>query len=219
MKYIAYYRVSTKGQGRSGLGLDAQRTAVQNYLKSKPGEIVVEYQEIESGNNNSRPVLSEAIKKAKALDATLLIAKLDRLSRNVAFIFKLRDEQVNFVCADLPDANTMTIGIFATMAQHERELISQRTKSALSALKAKGVKLGKPENLTDYSRQRSIETKKRNAANNENWKRAAGYISTLRATGSTFQQIATTLNNEGFKTAKNALFTPTTVRRLLVRAY
>ena len=124
-KYVAYYRVSTKAQGDSGLGLEGQRSAVFNFVK---GTIVAEFTEVESGKNNQRAQLSAAIDRAKKENAVLVIAKLDRLSRNASFIFTLRDSGVNFQCVDMPDANTLTIGIFATLAQHERELISSRTK-------------------------------------------------------------------------------------------
>lgn len=110
---------------------------------------------MESGKKNNRPQLLAAIEYARKVKATLIIAKLDRLSRNASFIFTLRDSGVDFVCADMPDANTLTIGIFAVLAQHERELISSRTKAALQMKKKQGVKLGKPENLTDQARDTS----------------------------------------------------------------
>ncbi|GAB3900781.1 recombinase family protein [Spirosoma agri] len=149
-KYVAYYRVSTRAQGDSGLGLEGQRYAVANFVKEsdRRAAIVAEYTEVESGKNNQRVQLTAAIDRAKKEGAVLVIAKLDRLSRNASFIFTLRDSGVNFQCVDMPDANTLTIGIFATLAQHERELISSRTKAALQAKIAKGAILGKPENLT-----------------------------------------------------------------------
>ncbi len=124
MKYIAYYRVSTKQQGNSGLGLEAQKQIVKQHLKSED-QLITEYIEIETGKNNYRPQLTEAIEHTKEAGATLIIAKLDRLSRNITFIFQLRDTKVPFVCCDIPDANTMSIGIFATMAQHEREMMKK----------------------------------------------------------------------------------------------
>ena len=127
--YVAYYRVSTKRQGESGLGLEAQKQAVNLYAKTN-GCILKEFTEVESGKKDNRPQLDMAIKECKQRNATLLIAKLDRLSRNVSFLFTLK-QSINFVCLDLPDLNTLTLGIFATMAQHERGLISKRTKSAL----------------------------------------------------------------------------------------
>jgi len=143
MKYVVYYRVSTKEQGKSGLGLEAQKAEVNRFLK-EDDSIIKEFTDIDSGKNDNRVELQKAIEHAKKENAKLLIAKLDRLSRSVSFIFQLRDSKVDFVCCDLPDANTLTIGIFATMAQHEREVISKRTKAALAARKAKGFKLGTP---------------------------------------------------------------------------
>jgi len=131
MKYVAYYRVSTKKQGESGLGLEAQRTAVQRFTNNCTNCIVAEFTDIESGKNDDRTQLKQAIEAAKKHEAQLLIAKLDRLSRNAAFIFTLRDSQVDFICADMPNANRVTIGIMAVLAQDERERISQRTKAAL----------------------------------------------------------------------------------------
>ncbi len=175
MRYIAYYRVSTKKQGVSGLGLDAQKQTANNFLKE--GDLIIkEFLEIESGKNNQRQQLDEAIKFARNNKHTLLVAKLDRLSRNVSFIFTLRDSGVDFVCADIPDANTLTIGIFATIAQHEREIISRRTKDALKAKKQKGFKLGSPQNLTDLSRVQAIKSIKGNAMNNDQWKTALLHI-------------------------------------------
>lgn len=136
-KYVAYYRVSTKKQGQSGLGLVAQKQQVSHYLSGK-GKIINEFVEVESGKKDTRPKLQEAIMVAKENDAILVIAKIDRLARSVSFIFSLRDSGVKFECADMPEANTLSIGIFATLAQYERELISQRTKAALAAKKAQG---------------------------------------------------------------------------------
>ncbi|WP_229370339.1 recombinase family protein [Fibrivirga algicola] len=124
IRYVAYYRVSTKQQGDSGLGLAAQQTAVASFVR---GPIVAEFTVVELGKNNGRVQLAQAIERAKREGAVLVIAKLDRLSRNASFILTLRDSGVNFQCVDLTDANTLTIGIFATLAQHERELISSRT--------------------------------------------------------------------------------------------
>ena len=152
-QYIGYFRVSTRKQGESGLGMEAQQFAVRKFLKA--GDLIVkEYVEVESGKRNNRIQLQAAIDHAKRIRGTLLIAKLDRLSRNAGFIFALRDSGVDFVCADMPDANTLTIGIFAVLAQHERELISSRTRAAQQAKKAQGHRLGKPENLTDEARKR-----------------------------------------------------------------
>ncbi len=145
-RYTPCYRVSTQKQGISGLGLDAQRAAVQAFV-ADPTQLGAEYVEIESGKKNQRPQLLAAMAEARRVGATLLIAKLDRLSRNAGFIFALRDSGVDFVCCDMPDANTLTVGLFAVIAQHERETISKRTKDALAAKKARGAQLGSPQNL------------------------------------------------------------------------
>ncbi len=140
--YVAYYRVSTKEQGQSGLGLDAQRSAVANYIAASPGDLISEYTEIESGKNNKRIKLTEALAECKKRGATLLIAKLDRLSRNAGFIGNLMNSKIEFVAVDNPHANKLIIHIIAAFAEHERDMISKRTKEGLAVAKARGVKLG-----------------------------------------------------------------------------
>lgn len=216
MQYISYLRVSTTKQGIDGLGISAQRAAIRNFIKSDD-TLISEYQEAESGTNDYRPELLKAIEHCKEIGATLLIQKLDRLSRNAAFIFTLRDTQVRFTCIEFPEANNLTIGILAILAQEERERISQRTKAALAQLKAKGVKLGNPENLTDYSRERSREVRQRNARENINNRRATALIVSLRKENKSFGSIAEELNSYGFKTRKNKQFAPMTVKRLFDR--
>ena len=215
-EYVAYYRVSTKKQGKSGLGLEAQKVEVNRYLK-EGDKILIEFIEIDSGKNNKRIELAKAIDYAKKNKATLLIAKLDRLSRNVSFIFQLRDSKVDFVCCDIPDANTLTIGIFATMAQHEREVISQRTKAALAARKARGLKLGTPSNLTIEGRKKAWQTNKDKAANNDNNRRAAMLVCEYKKQGLTLEVIANLLNENGFKTSRGGKFHKTTVTRIYER--
>ncbi|MFU2208948.1 recombinase family protein [Solidesulfovibrio sp. C21] len=142
-KYIKYLRVSTKTQGQSGLGLEAQEAAITQYLNGGTWEVIAEFMEVESGKrDDNRPKLQCAIQLAKATGAKLLIAKLDRLSRNAAFLMSLNDSGVDFVCCDNPNANKLTIGILALVAQDEAERISLRTKQALAAAKERGVKLG-----------------------------------------------------------------------------
>jgi DNA invertase Pin-like site-specific DNA recombinase len=144
-KFVAYFRVSTDRQGKSGLGLDAQRDAVMNYLNGGRWTLVDEFTEIESGKRNDRPELEKALAACKKRKAKLVIAKLDRLSRNLAFIATLLDSGVEFVAVDNPHANKLTVHILAAVAQHEREIISARTSAALKAAKARGKRLGNPK--------------------------------------------------------------------------
>jgi DNA invertase Pin-like site-specific DNA recombinase len=213
-KYVAYYRVSTKAQGESGLGLEAQKASVAGFVR---GPIVAEFTEVESGKNNQRVQLAAAIDRAKKENAVLVIAKLDRLSRNASFIFTLRDSGVNFQCVDMPDANTLTIGIFATLAQHERELISSRTKAALDAKRAQGAVLGKPENLSLASRQKGADATRRNAMQNPDNRRATSMIEMMRRAGKNYTEIAMELNSAGFRTARGCEFQATQVMRLIKR--
>lgn len=215
-KYIAYYRVSTKKQGKSGLGLEAQRTVVKNFL-SKEDILITEYSDIESGKINDRFNLQKAISHTKKVKATLLIAKLDRLSRNASFIFTLRDSKVNFICCDMPNANTVTIGIMAVLAQDERERISQRTKDALAELKRKGKKLGSPKNLDFDARQKGLSVRKMNALNNENNRKAAAMIIASKNKNKSFYQITKELNDLGFKTRRNKKFQQNQVQILFNR--
>lgn len=137
MKAVAYYRVSTAAQGRSGLGLDAQKAAVADLARQRDLILLAEFTEVESGKRNDRPTLAQAMHHARITNAVLVIAKLDRLSRNAAFLLTLRDSGVRFLAADVPDANDLTIGVLAVIAQAEREAISRRTKEALATIKQK----------------------------------------------------------------------------------
>lgn len=214
--YIAYYRVSTQKQGRSGLGLDAQQSAVKNFLNSDD-KLISEYKDVESGKNNDRPNLMAAIEECKQKEATLLIAKLDRLSRNAAFIFTLRDTHVKFKSVDLPKANSFTIGIMAVLAQDERERISQRTKAALAELKKKGKKLGTPENLNPNAIKKGLEVRQQKALNHPNNKRATAMIVSLREQGKSFYSITKQLNEQGFCTRRNKKFNQNQVQILFNR--
>ena len=176
----------------SGLGLEAQRAAVRAFV-ADPIQLGTEYVEIESGKKNQRPQLLAAIAEARRVGATLLIAKLDRLSRNAGFIFALRDSGVNFVCCDMPDANTLTVGLFAVIAHHERETISRRTKDALAAKKARCAKLGNPVNFT----LAVIAQGQANARDHQANRQAARLVELLRARGHTLWQIAAELNHVG----------------------
>ena len=143
-KFISYLRVSTDKQGERGYGLAAQRKAIGEYLNGWSWELLGEYVEVESGKRGDRPKLAEALAACKRHRARLIIAKLDRLSRNVAFIATLMDGKVDFVCCDFPQANRLTLHVLAAVAEHEREMISERTRAGLAAAKERGVKLGGP---------------------------------------------------------------------------
>ena len=215
MRYVAYLRVSTK---RQNLGLDSQKNTGINYINSNNGNLIKSFEEKESGKCDNRTELIKAIDYCKTNKATLIIAKLDRVSRNVSFIFALKDSGVNFYCCDIPECNTLTLGIFATIAQSERETISSRTKAALQAKKEMGIKLGAPNaSITDEMRVKSAEALKNKASNNINNKRAYTVISSLFERNMSLQAIATYLNNNEFRTSKNCLFTPASVSRLINR--
>lgn len=219
-QFISYYRVSTKKQGKSGLGLDAQETICKNYVDSQKGIIINSFVEIESGKNDNRHELHKAIAECKLTNSSLLIARLDRLSRSVEFIFSLKNAGVNFICVDLPELNTMTLGIFSTFAQSERERISERIKLALAEKKKKGVKLGKPENLANNFNKayaNSLTTRQSNALNNENNKKAGLLVVSLRQSGKTWNEITQALNDNGFKTRRGCMFGMTQVVRLYDR--
>lgn len=216
IKYIAYYRVSTQKQGISGLGLEAQKTDVKKFVLNK-GDLIKEYQDIESGKNNLRPNLLNAIEECKKNQATLIIAKLDRLSRNAAFIFTLRDSKIDFVCCDMPNANAVTIGIMAVLAQDERERISARTKSALAELKKQGKVLGSPQNLNDKARTKSLQVRTHKALKDENNRKAGALILSMRKEGKSFYRIMKELNEFGFRTRKGKQFQQNQVQILFQR--
>lgn len=202
-KFIAYLRVSTDRQGRSGLGLAAQRQAIEDYLNGGKWKLLREFVEVESGKTNERPKLQEAIKACKRTGAKLLIAKLDRLSRNLAFIVNLRDSGVSFVAADMPDATEFTVNIFASLAEFERKLISKRTTEALAAAKARGVRLGKPENLTNKARLKGskLGVQERQRKAREFALQTIGEVRRLQAEEMPLRAIARKLNEEEALTA------------------
>lgn len=212
--YIAYYRVSTQKQGNSGLGLEAQQKQVQDFAAKTGAKVLEVFTEVESVKNNSRVQLAAAIAAAKNTGSTLVIAKLDRLARNAGFIFSLKNAGVSFIACDIPEANTLTVGIFAVMAQHEAELISARTRAALAAKKARGEEMYRGGTFTNEARAKGREAHSRNAANNQNTKTAKGYAALLREKGLTLRSIAATLNNEGFKTARGGQYSAVQVARL-----
>lgn len=214
-KFVSYLRVSTKRQGQSGLGLEAQRQAVSTYLNGGNWTLVAEHVEVESGKHaHNRPALKAALEACAVYNATLVIAKLDRLSRDPVFLLGLRDAGIDFVAADMPNANRLTVGIMAMVAEQEREFISQRTKAALQAAKARGTKLGnptgQPPKATKASRARGGAT---TAAN------AAAFAARLRpiftelATLST-NALAAELNRRGIATPKGGQWHAASVARV-----
>lgn len=214
-KYVAYYRVSTKKQGTSGLGLTAQKDMVNNYINSDNGILVADYCEIESGKKNDRPQLAKSLEICKSNGYTLIVAKLDRLSRSVSFISSLTDSNVNFVCVDFPSANKFTLHLFASVAQYERDLISSRTKSALQAKKRQGIKLGAPNaTFSTLVREKGLKKRKENAANNANNQRAKAIVLSL-VEKMNYNQIAIYLNENNFRTSRGKLFQAIQVQRLL----
>jgi DNA invertase Pin-like site-specific DNA recombinase len=216
-KYIAYYRVSTTKQNESGLGMEAQKAAVRTFLKCDDC-IIDEYTEVESGKNNNRSQLKTAIAQAKATGSTLVIAKLDRLSRSVGFLFTLKEAGVDFVCADMPELTTITLAVHAGVAQHERELISQRTKAALQAKKAQGHKLGTPANLTEDARLKGLEVRRSKALNSKENKQAIHVIQSEKKEGKSFREIVDKLNELGYVTSQGKAFGVSSVHKLYKRA-
>lgn len=215
-KYIAYYRVSTIKQGNSGLGLESQKSSVLKFVRDD-NVLLGSYTDVESGKKNNRPNLMLAIEDCRKNNATLLIAKLDRLSRNAAFIFTLRDTGVKFITVDMPEANSVTIGIMAVLAADERKRIADRTKAALDELRKKGVRLGSPQNLTIDARKKGLQARVRYAHENENNKKAGEFIISLYKNGLSFYAITKKLNQLGFKTRHGKEFQQVQVHRLYNR--
>jgi len=211
-RFVAYYRVSTEKQGHSGLGLDAQRQAVAGFV-SRRGAIVAEHTEVESTRNH-RPELHAALAACRRHKATLVIARLDRLARNVAFIANLMESRVDFVAVDMPEANRLTIHILAAVAEHEREMISQRTRAALQAAKARGTVLGNPRPLP-ASRQGTAALKVQTEAFHAT---VRPLILALRQQGYSLAGIARELNGRHISTARGGLWYATTVRNILRRS-
>lgn len=221
-RYIAYYRVSTKRQGESGLGLDAQRRQVAEFVRSRNAEILQEFIEIESGTVDDRPQLDAAMAASKLYGAPLLIAKLDRLSRSAAFLMKLQESGVEFTCADMPDACSMTVGVMALVARQEREAISARTKAALEQAKARGKRLG---GVREGQRPPTIEERARGheKLKEQARERAARYMHPLeqavRAGCQNSRQIAQHFNENEIPTitSRGTQWQTTQVWRLLKR--
>lgn len=219
-RYVAYYRVSTRRQGESGLGLEAQREAVRRFIAG--ADLTSEHQEIESGGKADRPALEAALRDCRIHSATLVIAKLDRLARSVAFISRLQEDGVQFVAVDLPHANNFTVQIMAAVAEHERRLIAERTRAALQAARARGTKLGgrrgahRIEDHADRGRQRSAEvrTAQADALASDRFE----VVRTIRAEGvSSLQGIARELNKRSIPAPRGGSWSAGQVRRVVSR--
>lgn len=219
-RFVSYLRVSTERQGASGLGLEAQQEAVRAYLNGGKWSLVAEVVEVESGKRNDRPKLAEAIRLCRLHKATLVVAKLDRLARNVAFVSALMESGVDFVAVDFPQANRLTVHILAAVAEHEAAMISQRTKDALQAAKARGVKLGGNRGaiITPEARMagRASATAKAKARASD----LLPIITELQGAGTTsLGGLARALSERGIPTARGgASWTAMQVSRVLAQA-
>jgi DNA invertase Pin-like site-specific DNA recombinase len=214
-RFVAYYRVSTDRQGRSGLGLEAQQKAVTDYLNGGAWELIGEFIEIESGKRSDRPELARALDACRKHKARLVIAKLDRLSRNLAFVATLMESSVEFVAVDNPHANKLTIHILAAVAEHEREAISERTKAALAAAKTRGTRLGTPDPAGAVARTgAALKAQATQFAAN-----VLPIIRELEACGhKSCNAIAGQLNARKVATARGGRWTHVQVRQILDRA-
>ncbi|WP_353066436.1 recombinase family protein [Tunturibacter psychrotolerans] len=220
-KFISYLRVSTARQGASGLGLEAQREAVSRYLNGGQWQLIQEVVEVESGRRNDRPAIAEALRLCRLHKATLIIAKLDRLARNVHFISSLMESGVDFLACDFPEANRLTVHILAAVAEHEASMISSRTKAALAAAKARGTVVGGQRGSLE--RMASMAVKGTLASANVRRQSAAKrrddlfpVIERLRVDGATsLRAIANELNKTGLTTARGCIWTATQVQRVL----
>jgi DNA invertase Pin-like site-specific DNA recombinase len=216
-KWISYLRVSTGKQGRNGLGIEAQRSAVEQFLNG--GKLIKEYVEVESGKREDRPKLAEAIQSCRAYKAKLVIASMDRLSHNARFLLGLKEAGVDFVAADNPDTNKFTVGIRAMVAEEESRLISERTKAALAAAKRRGIKLGGYKGKPMLKRVRKLGTEAIQKQATLAAQDIAPIIADLRKAGkTTLRAIADGLNDQGIPTARgNGQWSATQVARVLDR--
>ena len=206
-------------QQLSGLGVEAQREIIHNHVKNK--QILAEYIETESGKKSNRPQLLTALAMCRKTNSILIVAKLDRLSRNVAFTSKLLESDVEIIFCDFPQANRLILHIISSIAEYEAGLISQRTKQSLQAKKARGIKLGKSDNLMNKFEQaicNSSRTNKAKADNNPNNMRAIALLRSLSMQGKSLSEMTDLLNKQGFVTSKGCQFQITQVKRLLVRS-
>lgn len=217
-RYCAYLRVSTSRQGASGLGLQAQQEIIRKYLNGNSP--IAEFIEVESGRKSDRPKLHEALELCKKKKATLIVAKMDRLSRNVAFTSQLLDSGIEIVFCDFPKANRLVLTIISAISEYEAGLIRQRTKAALQVKKEQGCQLGKPENLMrnlDKAIANSRNTNQEKARNNPNNKRAVAILRSLVNKTTNYSEMARVLNDEGFLTSRGGRFSAKQVSILLNR--
>ena len=216
--YVTYHRVSTQRQGRSGLGLDAQRATVKSYLEQHHGLELATFTEVESGKLNERPQLAASLRRCRQTRATLLVAKLDRLSRNAAFLLSLRDAGVRFVAADMPDMNETVVGILAVIAQHERQAISDRTRAALAAAKRRGVRLGNPHLKAGTKATAKVATQAAQQVAKGRAEELRDVVTDARAQGCvSLRQLADHLNGLGVQTPRGGTWAAASVSRLLVQ--
>ena len=213
-KYIGYVRTST---GKQNLGLEEQQTQIKNFVNANGDELIDVIIEQESGKNNLRKGLDGALERCSKYGYTLLFTKLDRISREVEFIFAIRNRGVKLRCIALPELNTLTLGIFGSMAQYEREMISARTKNALQELK-KTKKLGNIKNLTAEGRKKGNEIVRQKRIDNENWRLARTFVEHFQMKNGymNLTEVSRLLNENGYKTRRGCIYTPTTVKRLVV---
>ena len=216
--FISYYRVSTKKQSDSGLGLDAQKQTVNHYLQSVGGEVLDSFVETESGKKSDRPKLQKAIKNCQLKNAILLVAKLDRLSRDLHFVTSLQKSGIRFVVAENPEMNELTVHILAAMAQHETNMISDRTKKALAAAKARGVKLGNPR-LSEAGGGDTTNARKAKKEKSDKYATdMSEVIGEIKESGvAGLMGIAQSLNSMGFTTSRGFKWTPCSVSRVVKR--
>lgn len=218
MRVCSYCRVSTARQGESGLGLEAQKAEIAAYAAANNATITGEFIEIESGKKDDRPELAKAIKHARLTGSRLVIARLNRLSRNAAFLLNLKESGVEFVAADMPNANSLTVGVMALVAQEEREAISRSTKAALAACKARGQRLGNPNGAAALRRAGKGNTSAVRAIKGKANAFAVDLADTLadvRAAGhTTLKAQARELNRRGIKTARGGRWHPSSVANL-----
>lgn len=214
-RYIAYYRVSTAAQGRSGLGLEGQQVAVRAFLNGGSWTLLGEFTEVESGTKNDRPALAKSMNACRLKGATLVIAKLDRLSRDACFLLGLSAAGIDFVAADMPSANRMTVGIMSVVAEEERRMIASRTKAALAAAKARGVVLGGWKGGPMVNGQLGANANRKQAETFAT--KLEPIVRDMRARGLSLRRMAADLTAQGIRTPRAGTWTAAAVRSVLIR--